>query len=445
MNDTRALAWTSLFPSGTSYVALGGPSWFREPLEGLRGAGRQPVLVAWDRRAAAFRDLDLAGFSGVVAINCPGLSAGDFEDAGLPYLRRFAVVPSLAAARWFIPLDTPAISAAAFQLYTPFQLSARLKQSGIRAVARSGLPFWYRDQVWIAQRDASPLELTLQTLVPAATRLAFSTGTPGPARKPTAALLAADGHVVGYAKLSCSDLTSRLVRHEADVLRALATLPGQEPLAPRLLFAGEVEGMHVTVQTVLAGRPPSRTLSPAHRQLLASLSVGPTRLASQSGIVRSLRGRIASLTSPRSDLLAALDGALTVLDGLALPTTIVHGDFAPWNLRVSDGAVAAFDWEYAELDGLPLLDEIQHHLQVGFFLDDWPVDRAHDRMMALASSAPLGLRPEQVRALQTLSLLALLARALLRLDDGFDSNRWLIARCRRLLGLLSDPVREAVA
>jgi hypothetical protein len=324
-------------------------------------------------------------------------------------------------------------------------LTARLKQSGIRAVARTGLPFWYRDQVWIAKRDASPLERTLQALVPATSRLAFSTGTPGPARKPTAALLAADGRVVGYAKLSCSDLSSRLVRHEADVLRVLASLPGQGPLAPRLLFAGEVEGMHVAVQTVLAGRPPSRTLSAAHRQFLASLRVGPTRPASQAGIVRSLRSRIASLTSPRSDLLAALDDALTLLDELALPTTILHGDFAPWNLRSSDGAVAAFDWEYAELDGLPLLDEIQHLLQVGFFLDDWTVDQAHDRLLALAASAPLGLRPEQVGALQMLSLLALLARALRRLDDGFDSNRWLIARCRSLLDLLSAPAREMAA
>ena len=56
--------------------------------------------------------------------------------------------------------------------------------------------------------------------------------------------------------------------------------------------------------------------------------------------------------------------------------TIVHGDFAPWNLRERDGAISAFDWEYGQPSGLPLLDELHYRLQVGFLLENWSPDQA---------------------------------------------------------------------
>ena len=55
-------------------------------------------------------------------------------------------------------------------------------------------------------------------------------------------------------------------------------------------------------------------------------------------------------------------------DEMRIPSTIVHGDFAPWNLREHNGQIAAFDWEYAELDGLPLVDQTHYELQVGYLL-----------------------------------------------------------------------------
>jgi len=444
VNDTRALTWMSLFPSDAAYSTLGGPDWFRDLLASARTGGGRPVLVAWDMCPSSFPDL--AGYSGIVAINCHGMSARALADTGFAYVRRFAVVPRVEAARWFIPLEGRTIASAAFQLYAPFQPTARLKHLGVRAAARSGLPFWYRDQIWIAQREASPLERLLQGLAPSeAIRLAISSGTPGPARKPTAALLTANGRIVGYAKLACSDVSSRLVRHEAVVLQVLASRSAQPPLAPQLVIAGECEGFPVTVQTALPGHPPSRRLSTAHRRFLDGLSVDARRPAGDAGIIRSLRERIASLVLARPHLLAALDAATVALDGASLPTTIVHGDLAPWNLRAHDGEIAAFDWEYADVDGLPLLDEVQHVVQVGFFLEDRTADQVHHRLQELAVGAPLRLRPEQIRALQVISLLGILVRTLQRLDKGYTSHRWFVGRCQHLLGLLSPPLRAAAA
>jgi hypothetical protein len=45
-----------------------------------------------------------------------------------------------------------------------------------------------------------------------------------------------------------------------------------------------------------------------------------------------------------------------------LPNLMVHGDFAPWNLRQNDADLIVFDWEYAESYGNPLQDFLHFHL-----------------------------------------------------------------------------------
>ena len=119
-----------------------------------------------------------------------------------------------------------------------------------------------------------------------------------------------------------------------------------------------------------------------------------------------------------------------VLERLILTVTIVHGDFVPWNLRERHGAVAAFDWEYGELDGLPLIDELNHLLLVGYLFQGWAVERAYDRLLRLAASAPLGLSPDRVRALQLIYLLDTLLKFL---NGGWNDDHPMAAWYQRLL------------
>lgn len=441
MSDDRALTWANLFPSSASFTAIGSRSRFRELVEARRNGEKASVLIAENCQSLAH--FDLRQFAGMVAVNCPQLTPHVIRDAGFPYLRRFAVLPSLDNARWFVPLDTPAISAAAFRLYTPYRTLARLRHLGVRAVARGGLPIWYRDEVLIAERMRPPIERMLSTLFPReAFRLALSAGTPGPARKPTAAVLSLDGQVWGFAKFAETAASNRLVQHEAEVLRRLARQNGQAHIAPPLLYAGNVDQLYVTVQGVLPGRAAPRALTSAHRRFLARLQSGPPRPAAKSPIVTSLRQRVVALPSRRADLMALHDAILPQIDRVTLPSTIVHGDFAPWNLRVSHDGVAAFDWEYAELDGLPLLDEIHHMLQTGFLLEDWSVERAYYRLLALAAERPLGLQFNEVHALQSVYLLEALLR---RVEEGHPTGDPTSVRYEHLLSLLTPDVRSEAA
>jgi aminoglycoside phosphotransferase (APT) family kinase protein len=53
-----------------------------------------------------------------------------------------------------------------------------------------------------------------------------------------------------------------------------------------------------------------------------------------------------------------LDRALSCIDlDIAVPTMLVHGDFAPWNLRKNpEAGYVLIDWEWANFAGLPAYD-----------------------------------------------------------------------------------------
>jgi hypothetical protein len=431
LSDDRAVTWATLFPADAAFVASGVPHAVADLLP-ARPGGEGQILVAWDRAAD---DLpDLAPYAGLVAVNGARLAPQTLAAAGFPRVRRFAVLPSLTRPKWLVPLDSPALAAAALRFYAPYRRSARLKHLGLQALARTGAGVWYRDQVSIAQRAPSPLEEALRQLFgPVPVAFAISAGTPGPARKPTLALLGPDGRPLGVAKLADGPVAVRLLQHEAGVLRAVAALPGGASLAPRLLFEGEVAGRHLTVQTVLPGRPAPGRLTPGHRRLLDTLGSGQPKPVAAMAPVASLAERIAALPDPWPELAAARAAIGPALTDLTLPATIVHGDFAPWNLRSRAGDVVAFDWEYAQLDGLPLADEVHHLLHAGLFLGGWSVARSADRLAEMANSAPRGLPPTQVRALQIATLLDVLVR---RLKDGYDERFPITAHYRGVLGHL---------
>jgi len=436
MSLCPGLTWLHLFPKDTALECPAGPAWLREALAGRR-AGSRRALVTWGER---FGDVSprLGGYDGLVAVNGRSFSPAKLAAAGFGYVRRFAVLPSLERARWFIPLDSPTLSSAGFCLYTPARLSARLKLFAARVMTHTRLPLWYRDSIWVAQRTAPPIEAMFQSLFPGEdVRLALSSGAPEPARnrKVSVALLGRGGRVRAFAKMAASDLARRLVGHEADVLPLLNGRGAGAHPAPELLFAGEVDGTYLAVQTPLDGRATAPRLTPAHRQFLRSLEGAQRLPAAATPLVEALPGRIAALPQDQSQLRAILVDALPHLERVVVPVTIVHGDFAPWNLREHNGQIAAFDWEYAQPGGLPLLDEVHFCLQVGYLIDGWDARRAAEYLAAMAAPGVTPYAPEGVRALQVVYFLDQLVRLL---AEGYGSENDMVTWYRHLLAQLAD-------
>lgn len=434
-----ALTWAYLFAPRTAFDCAQGPAWLRQAIAQQPKDAGEPVPVICGQDANRLPNLSAA--PGLVAINHPKLTETQLTQLGFEYVRRFAVIPNLKHARWFIPLDNAAVASDGFALYKPSKPLSRFKHLAARLAARIHLPGWYHDQVCIAQRKAPELFTVLSRLFDGRPiRMAISAGAPEPSRnrKPSIMIFDPQGQVLGFAKLARGPAVRFLLQHEAQLLGALADIKAS---APRLLFSGEMQGSLLTVQSPLHGRSSKAKLSEAHLQFLATLQRQNLKPATQTEMVRDLPGRLARLSVPHEDLDLALDDILPVLERMTVPSTIVHGDFGPWNLRFEGGRIHAYDWEYGQIDGLPLIDQFHHVLFCGYLFNRWNSRQGFKQLLELATCCP-GYTPRQARALATVYLLDLLARLL---SEDYDPTDPMVVWFREILDQLTPQGRWPMA
>jgi hypothetical protein len=438
------LTWLHLLPSDSTFEVVGpaAPSWLRWPPRQRTAKPGQPTLVGF--QASSQDSADLTSARAFVGINCRGLHDGQLRAGGLTRIDRYAVLPNWENPRWFIPLASPCVSSAGFHLYTPAKTSARLKRFAARLAVHSRVPFWYRDQLLLARREAPPLEVAMGGLFPGRQiHFALSAGAPEGARnrKASAAVIDSRGNLLAFLKLAASDLATGLLHREAEVLRALASTPGVSQVVPRLLAAQQIDGTYVIAQAPLAGGPAPTALTASHRRLLDTLAACDAVHPAETQLVRGLVARISSLPVPRPQLSAALDRSLSALSDQRIRVGAVHGDFAPWNLRLHEGRITAFDWEYGSLEGPAGLDEIHYRLQVGYLLNDWTVETA---MKELAEGDVLDHYLSSPQKIARHALIALyLVDVLTRLyNEGYDGANDMVAWNERLLVRLELPSRR---
>src|SRR5688500_17102131 len=96
-------AWSSLLPGDAKLALRDAPEWLEPP--SVTDAG--DVLVAWHAGEEGLQHAER--YRGVVLFDPRGVRERDLTDRGLPYVRRFGILPSLRNARWFIPLERAAV------------------------------------------------------------------------------------------------------------------------------------------------------------------------------------------------------------------------------------------------------------------------------------------------------------------------------------------------
>ena len=190
-------------------------------------------------------------------------------------------------------------------------------------------------------------------------------GTPGPNRKAVVSLIEGqEFQSVGIAKVPLSENATTKILQEAEILASLASSkPG---LAPQLLHLDPDKG--IAVQTVKEGKLTETNLTSAHISWFTRAEI-PDLQTSLQEQVQSLKEQLEILDRIDPEMQAILNSALAKIeDPTPLPSTWVHGDFTPWNLKLSsDRQIQAVDWEEAKYNGLPLQDlfhfqYIQSHL-----------------------------------------------------------------------------------
>ncbi len=372
--DDRSLSWLPLLPPTTTLRPTGLPDGLLRLLARRIDANGE-TWIAW--RPGACDPLLRHPFRAAALIN-PGKGVlPQLRLAGYSWVRPFAVVPNLRDARWFIPLDSPAAAARGWDLYTPMHYRARISKAVARLATRASVLQHIGDRIVLAQRQAAPLEALFgETLGERSFSVSIASGTPGPRRKVTLQLANSDGAVLAYAKYATGPEVTALLRKEAEFLDYVLRLGLSSVQTPHLLYHGSYGDDYLMLSTPVSRdlRPSGVSLTARHFAILREMAqeCGESRVGDR---LRLLGQRVAALSASLPPVWQQRFGRAMVVTlnthGLhALPTTLSHGDFAPWNLRLHrhTNQVALFDWEQGQIDQLPLWDAFHFDTQVNLLV-----------------------------------------------------------------------------
>ncbi len=205
-------------------------------------------------------------------------------------------------------------------------------------------------------------------------------GFPGPLQKLTVYCPGADGEPGIVAKVALQDSANDAIAQEAHWLGKLNRLQALKVFLPRLLAEGILPcgRRYISMLALPPGSSSSHFDTPHYAFLRVLAQQKPMLyLWRQSEAYQRLQRRLQAISpllqpSQQTLLLDALNEVDLQIGDRELPASMVHGDFAPWNLRICDGQLFVFDWEYAEACGNPLQDFLHFHL-IPRALQRWPL------------------------------------------------------------------------
>jgi hypothetical protein len=340
--------------------------------------------------------LDVEGVLAALGFEASG------DESGVPY----TVIRGNDGPRWLIP-DGSRMARAILAEWRPYGLATHFLWRGLRAAARCGalhlVPGTTRVRL---PRDAGTRLLRQLGMEGDADPPVILAGNPQATRKLLVFLESRErGRVVIKAPLSARAHAS--IGNEAEVLKRLNGRHG----APRLLSYQKDTAM--AMQTYLAGRLGSRRCRPAYVRFLIDLA--RTGEAISLGVRGHALREQMHAHARYGESPSPIEAALRLLEEDAtLPSALVHGDFAPWNIReMPDGSSTLIDWEAAEWRGLPLHDLCHFfYMQTELFS---PRALFYARMVDEGSwrtyFSELGLPPELLPRLAAAFLLETLARS----------------------------------
>jgi hypothetical protein len=342
----------------------------RNAIHQLVGWGK---LSAWpSENEAQAGDLPA---SVVVSSNPSGHFRRDLARQGYTRARRFAVLPSDTSPRWLFPLENGRCAREGLRIYAPYATAARVLRGLLSVIVAARCQGFVPHKLLVASRGSLPLEALVREVTgESETVFALSLGAPNRFRKLTIQVMRPDGGILGYIKLPLTEAATQRVRHEAEVLERLGNFAALRGHIPKVLHAAEGENGCILFQSGGPSRPGPIQFNDLHEDFLRKLR-GLHRVQKPA---ETLVNEVAARWQKAAPLLdsrwralgeAALLSASRELRGVMIPCGVTHGDFAPWNTRVGDGRLYAFDWESAAWDAPIAWDLFHFHVQVASLLN----------------------------------------------------------------------------
>ena len=270
-----------------------------------------------------------------------------------PTRRDAYLFPSRRRPRVLVPADLPGSSimlrrlgAGRSRLTGPARI---LLERSVRTRALQ-VTRWPMLSVRATSPGADSVERYLGEHLGAEVRVGILLGTRRVSQKPVLQVFGLDGSSLGYAKVGHNDLTTALVRREAE---ALVTVRGHLPQSfrlPRLLHHGRWAGLEILVMsplTTVPGQPVTRSARLAATREVTALGHPVTAALAESGFWTRLRTAAARLPADEVGLrLQAALGTIEERHGADLVGLgCWHGDWGTWNMGMGRGVLKVWDWE----------------------------------------------------------------------------------------------------
>lgn len=362
--------------------------------------------------------------------------------------REFYVFPRAGRPRLLMPAG---VFAAASMLNRLGKGNSPISRAGRRILVRLASSRAFPLFGWPTLRIAAPagaepdsIDGYLATVFQREVRVGIVLGTPRVNQKPVLQVFAADGELLGYAKVGHNELTAMLVRQEADTLAMLGGYDTKAFRPPRLLHSGQWNGLEVLVMSALTGGKALQSSDTLRRTAMcevASLRGTTSCPLSRSAFWSRVRNQVREVHDP--DLHARLCAGLATIVDRWGETVVVfgawHGDWGHWNMALTDDIVQLWDWERYDAQ-VPLgFDALHYAAQI-----IRPGERSWlEQEERFLDNAPDVLRqvdvaPQVAGLTLTLYLLEISIRYALSLD--FASTPALQRRCAWSLGLLEGQL-----
>lgn len=273
----------------------------------------------------------------------------------------FWVILSNQQPRWIIPAVYSTEVQTVLSQWRPYSRLAGIKWKVLLVGYQYGLLKYLPSIQLVAFSNLPKLYIPLVTddsLLPV-----IYIGTPGIYRKAVATLLNTQSLSVDMViKCPIESAAAENIHREALMLKRLVD-EGYR-VAPKLIYNDYLQG--ISIQQAVVGQLSGRQLKNNHIDFLLKLQTNDTTsLAVQCSCWKPFVQLLAQDSSDFESVKSIWQQLSD--DHTPLPAVIQHGDFAPWNLKLTDCGVCAVDWEDSLWQGLPLQDLV-HFLMIQSYL-----------------------------------------------------------------------------
>jgi hypothetical protein len=262
---------------------------------------------------------------------------------------------------WLILPEPKELAAQALALYPAQTFLGKTARGMLGAALRLGLPFGsQRMQLVLAPEDS--FVRFLRGLMPVAGELcpplAMLAGNPRAWGRRFIVLLFAERHPIFVVKAGVRGEARQLVQKENLFLRSVPAGVAGVPKVKSAFASAQVEAL---AMEHVAGES-ARAEDWAEAGTLLSSWVNRERRVRLEAVGAWQRLKVAHRHDPIFQKLSA------ALRSREFSTTLYHGDFAPWNIKVSNKQWTALDWERGELTGVPGWDWFHYVAQSGILV-----------------------------------------------------------------------------